>query len=185
MSEQRRRYAVIYILLCLLTNTSVGQRAPSASEIPESDALAKTLDELVGNVPKWRVLIAAVDVDALPLQYKVGKVIEQFRTLSLEKLDEIGTLAASLRQKPTTSDSMQLLLDLKDLDCHVDHLATALMLATGPDGTVTGQAVSWSKNLTDQDSSIMKIEKRIEVPVIRMLMARDALTDVCRDKFTH
>jgi len=169
-------------LLCILANASVGQRAPSTAT-PEPEALAKTLDDLIVNLPKWRALLATVNVDALPIQYKEGKSIEYLKTSSLEQLDKIGKVASAVKKKPTASDSVQLLLDLEDLYGGSLHdLASALILVTGEDGKGIGQAISWGNTLADTDTSIMEMEKRIEVPVMGMLMARDALLDVCKDK---
>jgi hypothetical protein len=183
---EKCRLVMSCLLLCILTNASVGQRAPSTPAPPERGALAKTLDELIVNLPKWRALVAVVNVDSLPIQYKEGKAIEYLRTSSLEQLDKIGKLASSVKQKPTASDSVQLLLDLEDLYGGSLHdLASALVLATGEDGRGIGQAISWGNTLAGASTSIMEVEKRIEVPVTGMLTARDALLDVCKDKLTH
>jgi hypothetical protein len=183
---EKCRFVVSCLLLCILTNASVGQRATSASATPEPEALAKTLDDLIVNLPKWRALVAVVDVEALPIQYKDGKAIEYLRATSLEQLDKTGKLASSVKQKPTAADSVQLLLDLEDLYGGSLHdLASALMLAPGKDGNSIGQAVSWGNSLNDTSMSILETEKRIEIPVMRMLMARDALLDVCKDKLAH
>ncbi len=180
------RFAVSCLLLCILTNASVGQRVASTAATPEPEALAKTLDDLIANLPKWRAVIAAVNVDALPIQYKEGKLIEDSRISSLEELDKIGKLASSLKQKPTASESVQLLLGLEDLyGGNLDHLASALMLVTGADGKLVGQAASWGDTLSKTNTSIMEMEKRIEIPVMGMLMARDALLDICKEKLTH
>ncbi len=74
MSE-KCRFVMSCLLLCILTNASVGQRTPSTAATPEPEALAKTLDDLIVNLPKWRALLAVVNVDALPIQYKEGKAI--------------------------------------------------------------------------------------------------------------
>jgi|SRR5271157_2037168 len=183
---EKCRFVVSCLLLCILTNASVGQRVPSTSATPEPEALEKTLDDLIVNLPKWRALVAVVNVEALPIQYKEGKSIEYLRTSSLEQLDKIGKLASSVKQKPTASDSVQLLLDLEDLYGGSLHdLASALILESGEDGKTIGQAMSWGNTLADTSTSIMEMEKRIEVPVMRMLMARDALLDLCKDKLTH
>jgi len=183
---EKCRLVVSCLLLCILTNASVGQRAPSTPATSEPEALAKTLDDLIVNLPRWRALVAAVNVEALPIQYKDGKAIEYLRTSSLEQLEKIGKLASSVKQKPTASDSAQLLLDLEDLYGGSLHdLASALILVPGEDGKTSGQAMSWGNALNETSTRIMETEKRIEIPVMRMLMARDALVDVCQDKLTH
>ena len=183
---EKCRFAVACLLLCILTNASVGQRAPSTPATPEPEELANTLDDLMANLPKWRAVIAGVNVDALPIQYKEGKDIESFRTSSLEELDKIGKLASAVKVKPAASDSVQLLLDLEDLyGGSLDHLASALILVSGADGKSIGQAVSWGDTVQKTDTSIMQMEKRLEIPVIRMLIARDAVIDICNEKLTH
>ena len=69
--------------------------------------------------------------------------------------NKIAPLAASVKRKPTASDSVQLLLDLKDSVGAFDNFAGALMVVTGPDGKPIEQAFSWSMSLTNTGSSIM------------------------------
>lgn len=178
-------FTVVCLLLCVLTTASVGQHAPSTSANP-AETFEKSTDDLIANLPKWKALFAAVNVEALPIQYSDGKTIEILKTSSLAELDKIGKLASAVRLKPTASDSVQLLLDLEDLyGGSLDHLASALMLVTGADGKSIGQAISWGDALSNASKSIMDMEKQIEIPVMQMLMARDALLDVCKDKLTH
>jgi len=46
-------------------------------------------------------------------------------------------------------------------------------------------APSWGASLVEMSSDIMYEEKKMEVPVMKILTARDALLDVCVNKFTH
>ncbi len=130
--------------------------------------------------------MSEVNVEALPIQYKEGKQIDFFKQTSLEQIDKIEKLATSVKKKPTSWNAAQLLLELEALQgSNLDHLAAALMLVPGSDGKLIRQAFEWGETLSNTSTNIIQMEKRIEQPVMMMLMARDALLDVCKDKLVQ
>src|ERR1700680_2573454 len=97
----RKRCVACLCVLFAFCSVSVGQAAPPESALAEPDGLQKAVDKLQVEVPKWRAIVSAIDLESLPIKYKEGKQIEFLKSDCLGKLDALAPVVASLRKNVT------------------------------------------------------------------------------------
>jgi hypothetical protein len=169
--------------------------SPNGSVNPDPDSsqpteLATALQEMRGKLSKWKSTVSTVDIEALEYQYKQGKQVELLKSTAAEQLDNIDRTSRFISERKKNGgfvgapESVQLLLDMQDTESTIDHLGIMLIMMSSDEKTKSA-APSWGASLVEMSSDIMYEEKKMEVPVMKILTARDALLDVCVNKFTH
>ncbi|MBZ5690198.1 MAG: hypothetical protein LAP86_34905 [Acidobacteriia bacterium] len=168
-----------------LPSSSVGlSKSDSSNDQPLE--LAQALQEVRARLPKWRAILSSVDVESLPIQYKEGKQVEFLKSQAVEGLDRIDKTARSLEKEVAAQNSAQLLLDMQDAAARASVLGSAfLWAATLEKGGATASASDSAKAVLDMSTDMMMEEKKNEVPVMRLLAARDALLEVCKAKLAQ
>jgi len=162
--------------------SSPASKSDSSNDQPLE--LGQALQEVHARVPTWRAALSAADVESLPVQYKEGKQIEFLKSQAVEELDRVDKTASFLEKEVTAQKSAQLLLDMQDAAASAVQLASAFMVSATTDKGGTTASDS-AKAVLGVSTDMMTEEKKTEVPVLKLLAARDALLEVCQAKLTR
>ncbi len=175
--------------LGLLCSISIFAASPSVGQLDHSpkpdqtEALRQGIEKLRASLPRWRDILSSVDAESLQVQYKQGKQFDLLKSTALKQLGEVEKTANTLNSKVTAHDAMQLLLSMQDSNSSFLELSSALALEAAVEKQ-RSHAFEWSMSLDAASSEIAVQEKEIEVPVMTVVMARDAIVDLCNDRLT-
>lgn len=167
-------------------NSSAAQALQSKTDNNQPLELGTAVQEVRARLPQWKATLSSVDVESLPIQYKEGKQVEFLKSQAAEALDRVDKTARSLEKEVTAQNSAQLLLDMQDAAAKATELgAVFLWAATTEKGGGTASASDSSKAVLDMSTDMVMEEEKAEVPVMKLLAARDALLEVCKAKLAQ
>lgn len=142
---------------------------------------ASLLSNVDAAVVQAEQAVRQVDVSALPIEYREGKVLDGNRSLCLKLVDRLRQQITGVRKYPLLSAEVGLVLSLKDVDAALDGFSSTLASpVTYSNEKSVAHALQWSQAILDSRERVGPVLRELQSVVIGNVAGAELALANCR-----
>lgn len=145
----------------------------------ETHGIKKDVTVVQGDLDKWRSTLKNVNLEALPISYQDGKLLDESRSLCLTHIEILKKLAPFVKTEEKLSNEVQFILNLDSLASDAMAFSTLLASLVTPSGKSLDSSTRWANQAMSVGSEASGISLQLSKQVLQRLDEADERLAKC------